>query len=791
MYGVFKKSKKRKKLEKEGLATKKTRLKQNQTLGHAVNKSKFLSFVILTTVWAFSALLLIVPDKQNFEFYLVENQLAPTTVYSDFNFVYLDKSATEKKQNIAKENVALIFELQQDKCREDIEKASEIIDLILSDKSGTVNKTKVNFPISPDVISSIRMIIGGEKKQNSFKKKLSSILYSGIIDPEILKEYKNQDKKICILDKTKRHYREARPISSIATPKTAAQKLTESILPQYSPKNRVRVKKALYKLALKFIHPNLKYNKELTNLERKIEASSKKNNVYREVRKGDIILLKGEKVTESILQKFNSYEKEKNKRNAYQNFWQNFIQNLVISFLIVTVTGLYFYYLYPKIFQSNQKMGITATVIILSLIGIFLAEKAYILLSGEFCLPMSIKICLLPLGLTAVLLSVLTGVRTATFSSLFIALVAAVKLDSSSVVIMGMAVSCVSGYIVHNAKNYKRYFLKTVFAISTVYIVVQVLLLCNVIFHSPDLFTWIVALSLANGLATAIIALAMLFILESVFQVTTDMSLLSLCDYNHPLLKRLQLEAPGTYHHSLIVATLAEQAANAIGANPLRARVYALFHDIGKLSKPEYFTENNPDSSKRHFVLKPAMSSIVILNHVKEGVNLAIKYKLSRQIRDAIEQHHGTDLVYYFYKRALEESDNKNKVTETEYRYPGPKPREKEIVLLSLVDPCEAASRSLTKPTPSKVEALVGELIRKRIREGQLYEADLTFWELAKIKDSIIKTLNSMLHTRVRYTKEEENDNEGDLFKAAKESLKNKGKAVQKNGGKNSGADKA
>ena len=270
-----------------------------------------------------------------------------------------------------------------------------------------------------------------------------------------------------------------------------------------------------------------------------------------------------------------------------------------------------------------------------------------------------------------------------------------------------------------------------------------------------------------NAFVTATAALILIFVFELLFSVTTDMALFTLCDYNHPLLRRLELEAPGTFHHSLMVASLAEYAAKAIKANPIKARVGAMFHDIGKLAKPEYFAENTFDSENKHADLHPRMSSLIILNHVKEGLDLALKYNLRKVIRDTIQQHHGTDIVYYFYKRALEENKEKGiAVDDSEYRYPGPLPVEKEIVIISLADACEAAGRSMMKPTPNKIGSLVWEIIRKRIRDGQLDNANLTIAEITKIRESFTKTLITMNHSRIAYPKDEVDD-EDDLFVAA------------------------
>ena len=197
---------------------------------------------------------------------------------------------------------------------------------------------------------------------------------------------------------------------------------------------------------------------------------------------------------------------------------------------------------------------------------------------------------------------------------------------------------------------------------------------------------------------------------RGIFRVTTNINLLELSDLNHPLLKRLQMEAPGTYHHTLMVATLAEQAAESIGANPLLARVAAYFHDVGKLSNPSYFTEN-AFGQDRHADLSPRMSALIILNHVKEGLVLAQKYKLRKPLREVIASHHGTSRIYFFYRRAVEEAGgDESAVDEFDYRYPGPLPRSREAAIISLADSCEAASRSLQKPLPQKIDALVDDI---------------------------------------------------------------------------------
>jgi putative nucleotidyltransferase with HDIG domain len=277
------------------------------------------------------------------------------------------------------------------------------------------------------------------------------------------------------------------------------------------------------------------------------------------------------------------------------------------------------------------------------------------------------------------------------------------------------------------------------------------------------------ALAIGNGILTATIVGGVLPMFEHLFQITTDISWLEASDLNHPLLRRMTIEAPGTYHHSLVVANLAESAAEAIGANATLCRVCSYFHDVGKLVKPDYYTENMNFERNPHDDLAPTMSALIIIAHVKEGVDLALKHGLNRRMIDIIQEHHGTSLVYYFYKRALQQQEDARtggkimnlregdvpEVREETFRYPGPKPQTKESAIISLADMVESASRSLEKPTPQKIEQLVTELIGQRIADGQLVECDLTLADLNMIAERFRFTLMTMLHTRIAYPKQD------------------------------------
>lgn len=267
-------------------------------------------------------------------------------------------------------------------------------------------------------------------------------------------------------------------------------------------------------------------------------------------------------------------------------------------------------------------------------------------------------------------------------------------------------------------------------------------------------------LAAAATIAAGFIMLGIMPTLERAFDITTGLTLAELRDPRQPLLRELQARAPGTYNHSLAVATIAEHAADEIGADSRLVYVGGMYHDIGKINKPEYFIENQGGGDNKHNKLSPAMSLLVIVGHVKDGLELAREYGLPRVLRHFIESHHGTTLVEYFFHAARERAATEGgDVEEFEYRYPGPKPHTREAAILLLADGIESAARSMSNPTPSSIEALVRRMSRRRLDDGQLDESPLTFHELHTVEDSIIKSICAIHHSRIAYpTSEDEED---------------------------------
>lgn len=254
-----------------------------------------------------------------------------------------------------------------------------------------------------------------------------------------------------------------------------------------------------------------------------------------------------------------------------------------------------------------------------------------------------------------------------------------------------------------------------------------------------------------NGIVSSVIVLGILPVFEYLFKTVTNISLLELADFSQPLLQRMVMEAPGTYHHSLVVGNLSEAACTAVGANALLARIGAYYHDIGKLEKPEYFSENQEIKSSKHDSLSASMSKLVIMNHVNEGLELAKKYRLSPRLIDFIQCHHGTSLVYYFYRRALESLEEDQEVREEGFRYPGPKPNTKETAIVLLADSVEAATRALKEPTPKSIEDVVHKIINNKFIDRQLDECDLTLKDLERISAVFIRILSGIYHARITY----------------------------------------
>lgn len=454
--------------------------------------------------------------------------------------------------------------------------------------------------------------------------------------------------------------------------------------------------------------------------------------------------------------------------------------------LLVFVTALAQMWInHPETFYNNSRLGLVFGVLLLQLaaIKVLIVQVAAGNINFQL-VPLLVPYAFAPLTLS-VMLGKNHGLYAAVFSSLWGSFLVGAANRSGPVDSVFLMISLITGFIAVYAtiqvRRRSRLIRAGMYAGVATWVLAMILgLIGPIILEAPaqtdwKLVGWQTAAAIAMGFGTAVLVSGLVPVLESVFRITTDISWLEMADLNHPLLKRLSLEAPGTYHHSLAVANLAEAAAETVGANPTMCRVCSYFHDIGKLVKPEYFTENMRPGHNPHDELTPTMSALIIIAHVKEGVDLALKNKLVSEVVDVIQQHHGTTMVAYFYKRALQQQNDARlggkimnmrpedipDVKEESFRYPGPKPQSKEAAIISLADSVESASRSLERPTPQRIEDLIRDIVMARVTEYQLDECPLTLDEIRRVSESFRFTLVNMLHARIAYPgKREEKEKE-------------------------------
>ncbi len=486
---------------------------------------------------------------------------------------------------------------------------------------------------------------------------------------------------------------------------------------------------------------NLLYGEEETQ-KRRAAALKDVPNIYRKisVKKNEILIGKGEKVAKRHLNMLAPLGKMREMGGRV--FYLIGVALLLIIFLVITVIHLRFYE--SKFFKDNKNL------ILISISTLFIVLSTQAIVSSPF------SSYLIPLASASMLLAILLDAHSAfiftVIMSIFAGLVAGNNYGLVIVMFIGGSVGI---YSVRKVRRRSKLLIAGCLVGTASALTITALNFLNNI--DPLLFLPEAGQGLLNGILCFFLAFGFLPILEFLFKIPTGITLLELSDLNHPLLKEMATKAPGTYHHSLIVGNLAEHATDAIGANTLLARVGAYYHDIGKIEKAEYFSENEGDQkNSRHDSLTPSMSALIIINHVKDGVELARKHKLNQALVDFIAQHHGNGLIYYFYQRALERVEDEKEIDEEAFRYPGPKPQSKETAIVLLADSVEASSRTLVNPTPSRVRGLVQRIVNNKFIDGQLDECDLTLKDLHKISESFVRILNAMFHTRVEYPDEEE-----------------------------------
>lgn len=463
------------------------------------------------------------------------------------------------------------------------------------------------------------------------------------------------------------------------------------------------------------------------------------------VRAGTHIISPGEKVTHRHVAMFNAMMRALGKEKDHFHPF-SLLGTCLMGSIFTLAAATFLRTRHPKVYQNTQQLLIIVGVVICTFL--FFKLQEYFLFAGQIFTDLTPYPLVLPFA--TILLSILIGWEVALFASLGLAVALALSTggDQVRIFIFNILASFVT--LLWGAKLYKK---RAVFAICGKIFLTTVVI--SVAFHLWDhtLQSQVVGFEMVTSFIflflTACLAVGLLTVVESLFPMVTDMALVEYMDPHHPLLRKLSVEAPGTYQHSLVVGSLAECAARSIGANGLFCRVSALYHDVGKLLNPHYFFENQLNGFNMHQLLTPLESAQVIIAHVIEGERLARKHRLPTQFVDIIREHHGTQLVYYFY--AKEKQERPQEVDEKKFRYAGPKPQTKESAIIMIADTAEATSRSIEEVTEESIAAMIDRLVDEKIKDGQLQECQLTFEELERVKKSMAHSLIIANHSRIKY----------------------------------------
>lgn len=502
------------------------------------------------------------------------------------------------------------------------------------------------------------------------------------------------------------------------------------------------------KIADPFVRPNLTFNRDETE-DRKTKAKEKVTPVYFQVKRGEVILREGDRVQEEHLLKIKALKKAQERSH---------ILSLLFGLCLLTFLSLASLHQFST--KNIRKVTLSQKDLLFfssTLIGIIALLKLFQMitdiLGGEFLsIPSSSYLYFFPIATGAMLVRIVINSEVAIVFTILCSYFSASMMGNQLFFFIFTFVGSLMG--AHKVAQCEQRSILIKAGLTVGGINLLMIFSFYLISGNPLKMTLLTDLIMGflGGALSSVLVLGIVPMIEGLFAYTTDIKLLELANMDHPILKDLILQAPGTYHHSVIVGSLVEAGAKSISANPLLARVSAYYHDIGKLKKPLYFIENSGGAESKHEHLTPSMSSLILLSHVKDGVEIARENHLGHRIAHIIQQHHGTSLISYFYQKAKEKENPEMEVlNEEDFRYPGPKPQTKDAGIVMLADAVEAASRSLSEPTPARIQGLVQRIINSIFLDGQLEECELTLKDLHKIEESFSRILTAIFHQRIDY----------------------------------------
>jgi putative nucleotidyltransferase with HDIG domain len=700
---------------------------------------------------------------------LKQGMIAAHDIKADRDFLVEDQLSTKQKKNDAAENIKPVYDFDsnvafsiRNKFLKSIASVDEYYQRLPKEKipeNSSLNirenqkaKKRMEMTLGFSLTSQEFDILKNYRYSNELKQKMSRIIssiYNGKFITNVNFNQLEKEKGIIVRTVTTQNENDIKNLNPILNINEIDPVVLKRINLIFKDQEQ-DVRQVVFSLAKKLIEPNLTFNKDATE-KKKISSMDEVKPVFFQVQKNEMIVREGEKIGYLELAKLDACFKSKgdSKFSGFAVLMGIFLTALFLS-CIMYLWRTRNWLKIPE--RSNVDLLVFSIIIVLQILiiktGIFISSavnKAFPLISTDSCF------FAIPFAFGAMIIAVLINRNVALIISVMVSFLIGFLFDEKIIFpLFAFLGSVAASYRIVNSRQRSAFLKVGIFlGIVNIAAIFCMNLLTGNLFN--DLFLRFI-MGFAGGIITGILVAGITPIFESAFGFITDIKLLELANLNQPLFQKMIIEAPGTYHHSIIVASLVEAAAEAIGANSLLAKVSAYYHDIGKLTKPQYFIENQPNFDNRHDKLSPKMSSLIIISHVKDGCELASQVKLGRQIINIIRQHHGNNIVSYFYDKAKKNKDESiRSLSESDFRYPGPKPQTKEAGLVMLGDVIEASSRTLSHPTPARIRSLVRERIERIYMDGQLDECELTLRNLNTIAETFTKILTGIFHHRVDY----------------------------------------
>ncbi|MBD3412836.1 MAG: HDIG domain-containing protein [Candidatus Aminicenantes bacterium] len=689
-----------------------------------------------------------------------EGEIASSNVTAPADMTVEDTETTENRKNEAAATVLPVYTLDEnvflnteDKIRDFFNSGREMMNQgVAASRTQDFQidiQEKYSIEVPKDIIRALAQEGFSSELEDSLINVIKNCSEIGIIASKNLFTHNEQDQGFTLLTSTGQEQKIQ--ASDILDLNECREKLSEDISAMDITS---RKKSLLESLSHLFIEENITYNPIETEL-RKVNARSSVETVFYNIKKGKVILRRGDEANEDAISQIEAINQNLSDKPSW-------LTNFLGSFLLfgILFLALIFYFDSKKNKEGSlNKYTVTGVLALLSLVIYKLSIFMVGLISQYSNVPLleypqSLNYAL-PFQLGSILFTYLLGIHMGLIFTLLNSVIVGHLFKANFYLMIFTMLGGVAAVV-----GTKRYGKSMISAFkSGVFLVAPINTLVIIIFHllresiGPlNLISSEILMGILGGVLSGALAFVFIPLFENTFAILTPSRLNDLTNSDLPIFRKMAMEAPGTYHHSLIVSSLAENAAEEIKLNPLVVRAGAMYHDIGKIKRPEYFIENRTRKINRHEDLKPSMSSLVIINHVKEGVEKANKLKLPKKIKEIIAQHHGDSLMRYFYEKAKQEYDPEmHKVGEESYRYLGPKPKTKEAALVMLADSVEAASRSLEKPTEDNLKRLINDIFNNYLLDGQLDNSDLSLKELLTIASSFLSTLDTVYHPRIEY----------------------------------------